>query len=325
MNDIVQRNLNFGYGLFKLFLPLCFLCTLLSCEEEFIPEITSDPQDIVVEGYIEAGAFNLPPYVILTRSQPFFSELDIGNFDNFFVHDALVRVSNGTETVMLEELCWNDLDEDQQALVNIFLSQSGLGGLDSIPGNFCVYIDLNLEMIGEIGKTYDLRIEVEDKILTASTTLEPRVPLDSLNFIIPPGDLPDTLKELRTIINDPQDEINFYRYFTSINGGRFIPGYNSVADDALFNGQAFEFPLPKGEPRTGSNGPESFGLYTVGDTVVVKWTTIDGANFNFWNTLEFNAINQGPFSSYTRVETNINGGIGIWGGYSAYYYTQIVE
>jgi len=263
--------------LLLLTLPLFFF----SCEEEFIPDITTDPQDIVVEGYIEAGGLELPPYVFLTRSQPFFTELDLGNLDDFFVHDAIVNVSNGTESVSLEEICWDNLDSNSQILVRELLEQSGIGGLDSIPGNFCVYIDLGFGMIGELGKTYDLSIEVEDKILTASTTLQNRVPLDSFKFILPEGNLPDTLRELRVTFNDPIEEINYYRYFTSINGERFIPGFNSVADDALFDGQTFEFPLPKAEPRNSVSGPTTFGLYIVGDSVGVKWTTVDQANFNF--------------------------------------------
>jgi len=126
-------------------------------------------------------------------------------------------------------------------------------------------------------------------------------------------------------ISDPVDQINYYRYFTSINRSNFNAPFNSVADDALFNGQEFEFPLPKAEARNSTSSPSNFGLYHVGDTVGVKWTTIDEASFDFWNTLEFNAINQGPFASYTKVETNINGGIGIWGGYSSLYYNIIAD
>lgn len=306
---------------------LCFVGTFffLACEEQFIPEINSDPQDIVVEGYIESGDLDLPPYVILTRSQPFFTSLNIGNLDEFFVHDAMITVSDGSNMVSLEELCWNDLEDEQKEFVNLLLSQSGVGGIDSIPGNICVYVDFEFQMTGEIGRTYDLRIEVEDKTLTASTTLQNPVPLDSLRFIIPEGNLPDTLRELRVLLRDVPGQTDFYRYFTSVNRDRFIPGFNSVIDDPLFDGQEFEFPLPKGEPRSAISNATTFGLYTVGDSIIVRWTTIDEANFNFWNTLEFNAINQGPFSSYTRVASNVDGGLGIWGGYAAYYYPLVVE
>ncbi|MFT5385354.1 MAG: hypothetical protein ACI81W_002761 [Saprospiraceae bacterium] len=194
-----------------------------------------------------------------------------------------------------------------------------------MPGNLCIYIDTNFEMTGEIGKTYDLHIAVEDKVLTASTTLQNSIPLDSLQFITPEGEVAENLRELRVTLSDPLGEGNFYRYLTAINGSGFTSGLNSVTDDALFDGKQFEFPLPKSEPRNSEVDQATYGLYTEGDTVSIKWTTIDEPNFNFWNTLEFNAINQGPFSSYTRVESNINGGIGIWGGYSAHYYTLVVE
>jgi len=304
-----------------MFLPFCFF----ACEEEFIPDVTVEEPAIVVEGYIEAGEERLPPYLLLTRSQPFFSEINLGDLDNFFVHDALVSISDGSQTVNLEEICWEDLNEVQQLFLGALLEQSGINNFDSIPGNFCVYVDLDNTISGEIGKTYDLKIEVEDKVLTASTTIEEQVPLDSLRFIEPEGNVPDSLKELRVIFKDPPGVNNYYRYFTSINGTPFIPAFNSVADDALFDGQEFEFPLPKAEPRDSDAGPSSFGLYVVGDTARIKWATIDQGNFNFWNTLEFNAINQGPFASYTRVETNVTGGIGIWGAYSSHYYTIIVD
>ena len=35
--------------------------------------------------------------------------------------------------------------------------------------------------------------------------------------------------------------------------------------------------------------------------------------------------NQGPFASYTRLQSNIVGGLGIWGGYSVSYYKRAVE
>ncbi|MEL6924369.1 MAG: DUF4249 family protein [Bacteroidota bacterium] len=52
---------------------------------------------------------------------------------------------------------------------------------------------------------------------------------------------------------------------------------------------------------------------------------IDAAHFDFWSTLEFNAVNQGPFSAYTRIASNVEGGLGIWGGYSVSFYTVVVE
>ena len=304
---------------------LTFCLFYFACEEEFIPEISTDPEDIVVEGYIEAGPAAFPPYVLLTRSLPFFQEINFGDLDNLFVHDAIVTIDNGESVITLEELCWNDFSPEEQELLLDLLQQTGVGGIDTIPGNLCVYFDRDFAMLGEVGKTYNLRIEVEDKVLTSTTSIPSQVVVDSLYFVVPAGEVSDTLLELRGVFTDPADQRNFYRYFTSINFEPFLAPFNSVADDALFNGLNFEFPLPKAEPRNTNIDPGEFGLYTVGDTVVVKWTTIDEAHFRFWSTLEFNAVNQGPFSAYSRVETNINGGIGVWGGYASSYYMLEVK
>ncbi|MBK7223573.1 MAG: DUF4249 family protein [Saprospiraceae bacterium] len=47
---------------------------------------------------------------------------------------------------------------------------------------------------------------------------------------------------------------------------------------------------------------------------------LDKVHFDFWKTRDFAANSGGPFSSYTRIKTNINGGLGIWGGYSVQNY-----
>jgi hypothetical protein len=98
-----------------------------------------------------------------------------------------------------------------------------------------------------------------------------------------------------------------------------------VVEDLFFDGKMFEFQLLNPRTTRADVDPDEFGLYFVGDTISIKWCTIDEAHFDFWNTLEFSSANQGPFSSYTRLESNIEGGLGIWGGYSVSYYTLPVE
>lgn len=294
---------------------------LFSCEEEFTPEISSLPPDIVVEGYIEAGDQPLPPYVILTKSVPFFTTIQANELGNVFVHDAIVTVSNGSETVTLTEVCLFDLPPGQRDIVEDLFGVN----IDSTLVNICVYIDLSVSMFGEVGETYDLKIETDNNVLTSSTTLVPAVPLDSLVFNDVPGFPIDTLRELRAYITDPNNELNYYRYFTRLNDGPQLTWFNSVVDDNFFDGQSFEFPLPLGQPPFGDFDPNTVGFYTIGDTIEIKWSTISEINFDFWSTLEFNTANQGPFSTYTRVDSNIEGGLGIWGGYTSKFYDLIVE
>lgn len=309
------------YVIFSFF----FITIFTACEEEFIPEVSSEPPEIVVEGYIEAGQDVIPPYVLLTRSLPFFAEISLEKFDSLYVHDALVSVNDGDKTVTLTEVCWNEFTEEEQELLKLILGDLGIIQIDDLPFNFCVYMDLDFEISGEIGKTYDLKIEVEDKILTASTTIPEHVPLEYIKFQKPSGNVADSLLELRTFIKDPEELTSYFRYFTAVDSEPLIPPFSSVIDDVFFNGKEFEFPLSKAEPINEEVDPGEYGFFTVGDTVTLKWSTIDQVHFDFWNTLEFNRVNQGPFSSYTKVDFNINGGIGIWGGYSSTYYKMVAE
>ena len=307
------------YEILLLIISLFFL----SCETEFVPEDSDQEPEIVVEGYIEAGEDAAPPFVILTQSVSFFSEFDPEAIDGLFVHDALVEVDDGSQIHQLNEFCVNDIPEPlRPAILNLL-------GFDIDPEmefpNICAYVDTTGQLMGQVGGRYDLRIEVEGKVLTASTTIPGAVPIYDLHFIQPTEFSPDTLRELRASIDDPAGQIDFYRYFTAINQSPFQAPFQSVADDAFFDGQTFEFPLAKAESRTDPPGIDEFGLFAVGDTARIKWCTLDETHYNFWLTLEFNAISQGPFSSYTIVDSNIEGGIGIWGGYAVGVYEAVVE
>ncbi len=302
-------------------LVLLLAACLWTCEEEFIPEIDDSPPEIVVEGYIEAGDNSTTPFVILTRSIPFFSQIDLNQVDDFFVRDALITVSSENRIVELQEFCLSELDQAQQ---QIAAELFGLD-LDSANLDFCVYVDPTSSMSGQEGKKYDLKIEVEGKVITASTTLPELSEISNYSFVDTPGVSSDTLRELRITLADRQDEVNFYRYFTEVNEEGMLAAINSVLNDLFFDGDEFEFPLPKAEAGDVEFDFESYGYYRVGDTVDIKFCTIDEAHYDFWSTLEFNRANQGPFSSYTKISYNIEGGIGIWGGYSSSIKRLIVE
>ncbi len=300
---------------------LCAACIFLSCEEEFVPEINSAPPEIVVEGYIEGGDNPTSPYVILTRSVPFFSEINLNNVDGFFVRDAIITVTTDDKVVELEEFCLSELSPAQQIIVSELFGVN----TDSMGLDFCVYIDPTFSMLGEEGKQYDLRIEAQGKVLTATTNIPQRARISDLAFVDLPGIPVDTLRELRVILEDEVDEANFYRYFTNRNDEGYLAALNSVLNDLFFDGDKFEFPLPKAEASDVEFNFETYGFYKVGDTMEIKFCSIDEAHYDFWSTLEFNRANQGPFSSYTAISYNIEGGIGIWGGYSSSIRRLVVE
>lgn len=296
------------------------LLSMTSCEVEYVPEPAEDGPKYVVEGYVETGQDPFPAYLILTRTLDFYGTIGPDQFTNSYVHDAYVKVSDGSIDVVLQEICFDDLDDETKALVAELFGFD----VDSLAINFCVYVDILNQLQAQEDRTYTLEIFVDGDTITSSTYIPVHAPLDSMRFAAPPGEPNDSLAQLLCYISDPPDVMNFYRILGATNDGPLETGLAGVEEDLYFDGKSFEFQLLNPQTSDGDVDPEEFGLYFVGDTITVQWSSIDQATFDFWNTVEFARANQGPFSSYTRIQSNINGGLGIWGGYSVSYYTKVV-
>ena len=112
---------------------------------------------------------------------------------------------------------------------------------------------------------------------------------------------------------------------------RFISDVGSTVDDQFVNGQSFPFFYFRSEdplsPDTTleAGDPRSF-YWSVGDEVVVKYATMDYTTYRFWFTKEANEQSNGsPFSAPVTTISNINGGLGVWGGYGVALDTVICE
>ncbi len=266
-----------------------------SCTKDIDVDLPAGQPMLVVEGRIET---DLPPIVLLSRSSPFYTSLYLDSVSKYFVSGARITVSDGTDSILLTEL---------------LLDTAGI----QVP----VY--LGLGMVGQTGKTYRLTIEVDGRVLKATTTIPNPAPLDSVWW--EPIEGSDTLVRLLARYTDNALSTDFIRYFTKRNAEPFLPGLNSVFDDALISGQQLDFPLDRGIDRNNPDTFNDYGLFYRGDTIAVKWCAIDKEHFLFWRTLEFELGGQGsPFASPVLIQTNIEGGLGIWGGYAPNYYTLIV-
>ena len=70
-----------------------FLC---SCQKQIEFDLPGVEQIVVVEGKIESGQ---PPIVFLTTTQGYFDPIDSSTFDNIFIHNADVSVSDGVDAM----------------------------------------------------------------------------------------------------------------------------------------------------------------------------------------------------------------------------------
>lgn len=273
------------------------MAILSSCQKNITIDTGPSVEQMVVEGYIETGS---PPFVLLTKTSDYYSTFYLDSLGSLFVHNADIKVSDGTNTVTLQEIT-----------------------LDTAGTSISAYVGFG--MIGEVGKSYTLTIGSEGKTLTSVTTIPVVYPLDSVWYQAADDGKNDSLVRLFCRYTDPPQLGQYVRYFTSVNGGGYYPGYNSVFEDVLINGTTFDFSLDRGVNRNDTTSFDNYGLFKRGDTISVKWAAIDKAHFDFWRTVEFELGGQGsPFSSPVIIQTNINGGQGIWGGYSPSYISLIV-
>ncbi|HIF13993.1 MAG TPA: DUF4249 domain-containing protein [Bacteroidetes bacterium] len=268
------------------------IINLISCSKEITIDLPTPEEKFVVEGYIENGN---PPAILLTRSQPYFSSFSLDQIDDLFVKGASITLS-------CEGQVYNFIEFPIP-----------------IDSNTTIYIYSIPTIIGEVGKKYDIKIEAEGKILTASTHIPEPVAIDSLYWIQHPEfDLGnDSLVTLMALFKDPDTSGNFYRYFTKRNNEEFKPGYfGSVFDDLFWNGIDIDAPFPRGQNKTEDFDRDTYSYFFKGDHVFFKLASIDQITYDFWRTLEQDDAGSGnPFGTATKILSNIEGGLGIWSGY----------
>lgn len=301
---------------------------LSGCETDITVDLPESESRIVVEGSIEPG---MPPFVLLTRSAPFFGTFDPNNLSDYFVHDAEVYINDGTATYPLVEWCLSELPPELLPLVaeQLGISPDSIATLPDVCGYTTDLAGGSL-LFGQIGRRYQLTVIAEGDTLRATTYLSAPIPPDSIWSRPHPDPEVDSLFRLSIRFRDPDSLGNFYRYWTRrYNAERqvnepFYPGVGSVIDDLFFNGQTVDFSLDRGQPRSAGFDPDTYGFFWKGDTVVLKLASIDKPVYDFWGTIEFDAGSGGPFSSATSIASNVEGGLGIFGAYGASYDTLII-
>jgi hypothetical protein len=295
----------------KLRLLFLFIAVtgLSACEKEVDFHLKNTAPKVVVEGSIETG---LPPLVLLTQSIGFFSTIDLNTLKGSFLHDAAITVSDGAQSVSLKEY-----EIQSQGIPYYFYT------VDSADASA-------LNFRGTPGRTYHLTIKYESKTYESSTSIPYPVPLDSLWAQPPPeGEMPADYPNSMLLFaqyKDPDTLGNRVRYSTKRNSEPFLYPLYSVYNDEIVNGTTVQIQLPAGFRKADTIDRETFGYFYKGDTVVVKWSSIDKKTYEFWNTLEFSYGTTGnPFSSPVEVNGNIsNGALGVWAGYGNAFDTLII-
>lgn len=315
----------------KPLIVLGITALLVSCTKEIDVDLpTTDPK-LVVEGTIEPGQ---PPIVILTRTQSYFASTDLSSIAGSYVSGATITVTDGGNTVTLDELSSSGLTQEQIEQVALI---TGIDPTIIANANIVVYSKLDNTLLGEEGHIYRLNVSAENKSCSAITSIPHAVALDSVWWKLAlqkPDD--DSSGYAWARLTDPDTMGNGYRwmarriYSTDPNftkDSRFISPIGSSFPDKYINGLSFDFFAVRGRsPFTDNSDDETAGYFLRGDSVIVKFLSIGKAEEEFYNSYDNNVQSQGDlFATPANVRSNVNGGLGVWAGWAASYDTLVCQ
>ena len=311
-------------NLFRLFF---FLIIISSCETAIEIDINSGASQLVVEGYIQQG---YPSYVYLTKSASYFNPIDSNTLNNIVVDDAQVFIERDDGVI-------HQLTHINQNL----LDSLGLSDTIKIPFN-ALYIDLSYQEdeFSQIGYKYKLTIEYNSETISARTSIPPQYPIDSV-WVKRKDSLENNYKcYIWARINDPDTLGNSaIIHFKRDQGWKpmdplFIPCAISARTDNLVNGKSFEAMFARSGRFNDDDGVllpfygdrVIDGEFVGKDIIILRISHVDQRTYKFWRSAKrMQDASGNPFSEPMNLYSNIDGGLGIWGGYGvSYYYIPIV-
>ena len=290
---------------------------LISCSKEVKIDIPGFDEQIVIDGSIETGT---PAIIFLSNSKDIYAPTDINSYLSGFISGATVTVSNGTITDTLTEICTDNLPAGFESIAAAFF---GLPIEQLVNLHLCAYVSTGI--VGEVGKTYSLKVLYNNKTYTSSTKIENPTALDNL-FWREQANLPGYGFSWAKITDSPIMG-DAYRWEVKNLGDLFYSKpFQPFTDDRFYNGKTFEFSVENPMSFKDQTIENQYkGYYKLGDTIVVKFSKLGKKEYQFFEK-KYNQIYSGgnPFATPTNIPTNIEGGaLGIWAGFSPWYDTLI--
>lgn len=315
----------------KPFTYRIFLFVLLfqvACQKEVIIDIPGYEEKMVFEGRIETG---LPPLLLISKTKDIYAPTDLNTVLSSFVSGAQVKMIVDSDTVELNELCSNNLPSGSE---EAFASFFGVDVEDLSFLNICLYTTLNPSFTGQVGKSYQLNIEINGEFYSAETKIVNPVYLDSVYWKEDPNlenngfcwaNLSDPLGVFNAYFWESK-RINLNSDGLSIDS-RFEPTFSPTTDDEFFDGLSFEFGYENPHNFDNDSIPEQRGFYQLGDTVVIKFSSIDEQAYDFLEKKYIQLQSSGsPFASPINLPTHFtNGALGSWIGYAPTFDTMYCE
>jgi hypothetical protein len=237
--------------------PLFIILLLLSaCEKVIQVDINNADTQYVIEGNITNQS---GPYTVtISQTADFYATNDFST-----VTGALVIISDGTVTDTLQEVAAGTYETNK--------------------------------ITGEVGKTYQMNVYIDDNHFSASSVMPPVVPLDSV-YIEDVNFGTETYKCVTPQYNDPAGQANYYKFNVYRNGERIQKTY--VQNDELTDGKKVS--------QTLINNDDDDKL-EAGDWVDLDMLCIDKPVYNYFYSLD-NASGNSQSATPSNPVSNIDGG-----------------
>ena len=329
--NMITHFKNFTESIMLVAIIVVTASVIYGCNKIIDVDLPDAEPMLVVEGTIKEGE---KPMVLLSNSMGYFDQ--IPDFQEIFVSGASVFVTVDSVEYQLEETIPALLDP---ALLLKLSDQFKVDPFEMAFAPLPVYSIVGpTDLIGVSGKTYDLRIEHDSLIATASTTLFPTVPLDDSYFYITETSTTDSLGIINIVYTDPVELGNCYRSASrrtnqypdwhelagEVKDPYFVYPLGSAWDDMILNGATYDLAYIRYPSENDQLDSLEQGLWKLGDTVLVKLETIDYNAFESILSYETAASAQGnPFASPTNVISHIDNALGWWYAYGEHVDTVI--
>lgn len=267
-----------------LFICIVYFGSFISCNPDLDYTIKGYTQKIIVEGVIESGKY---PVVYLSLNVPLSKSVDTTTILDYVIRYAKVTVSDGDKTEILTSK-WDK-------------------------SYFPPYVYKGTEIVGEEGKTYDLKVEYGGYTFYSSTTIPEGFQVESIDM---DQTNVDSLRVLAVKINLNDNAKNSYRIQTKKRKDtQFIKTPVLFNDELNLSGiQTFQIsPYPA---KTDSSYAEG-KFFVVGDTVDIKISAIDSVSTLFFKDLNMFSLVSGNIAvtEVKPLHSNITEpGFGIWYG-----------
>ncbi len=255
----------------KKILIILSLFSFAACEETVTLDLENSEPVFIIEGLVTDQ--NINQYVRVTRSVDFYASGGAETISN-----AVVTVSDDNQTFTYTH--------------NPNASTDSLG-----------YYLSTQQFAGEPGKVYNLRVEVNGQVFTASDELFRVTEIDSLTSEIDEEEFEDPdeegeFYEMLFYTTEPQDTKDYYLFKFYKNGAIIRDDENDIffSDDELL--------------AENIEGVPTAGYYSLGDTGTVEMYSISNSAFIYYNDLINLLLSDGGLfgSPPVNPRTNIQGG-----------------